>query len=202
MRARLCAPLATLALLALPAAAPAATSAVSVGDDFFSPSTVQIAPGDTVQWNWSGSNQHNVRADPNQTESFRSPFMTGSGSFSHTFPSRGRFTYFCEVHPTTMRGAVEVGSEPFPDTVLPRLAGLRARPSRRSVRFTFRLSERARVRASVSGPSRKVMARSLAAGRRSLTIRRLRRGRYRASLRVRDTAGNRGRTARTRFRIR
>src|SRR5215211_8570227 len=132
--------LSTLLALALPAPALAANTDVTVGDDFFDATTVQIQPGDSVTWRWNGSDQHNVKAFPDQTESFASPFMSGSGrTFSHTFPNRGRFTYFCEVHPETMRAAVEVGPPPFPDTSLPRITAVKPRPSGGAVKVGFRL---------------------------------------------------------------
>jgi plastocyanin len=190
--------------LALPASALAANADVNVGDNFFDPTPARIQPGDSVTWRWSGFVQHNVRADANQTESFRSAIVSGAGrTFAHTFAKPGRFAYFCEVHPTTMRGAVEVGPAPFPDTLLPRVTGVRARTSGSTAKVSFRLTERSRVRVSLSGPSRKTISRVLRRGRRSLTFRRLRGGRYRASLRATDTAGNRGRLVRSsRFRVR
>ena len=182
---------------------PAAAQTVTVGDDFFAASTVQVQPGDTVTWRWDGSSEHNVRAFPHQTESFRSAFMSGTGkTFARAFAKPGRFTYFCEIHPSTMRGAVEVGPAPFPDTSLPRVTGLKARVAGSVVKLSFRLSESARVRASLSGPSRKVTTRILRKGSRSLTLRGLRDGRYRAGLRATDTAGNRGEAASKRVSVR
>lgn len=181
----------------------AAAQTVTVGDDFFAASTVQVQPGDTVTWRWDGSSQHNVRAFPNQTESFRSAFMSGTGkTFARTFAKPGRFSYFCENHPSTMRGAVEVGPAPFPDTGLPRVSGLKARVSGSAVKLSFRLSENARVRASLSGPSRKGITKTLRRGSRSITLRGLRDGRYKAGLRATDTAGNRGAAASKRFSVR
>lgn len=173
-----------------------ASTFVSIGDDFFDPATVRIQPGETVTWRWAGSSKHSVVANANQTERFRSPLQS-SGSFPHTFAKPGRFTYHCEIH-SNMRGAVEVGSAPFPDTGLPRLAGARARVSGSTAKVSFRLSERSRVRVALSGPSRRVITRVLGPGKRSISFRRLRRGGYRASLRPTDTAGNKGRLVKTR----
>jgi plastocyanin len=179
---------------------PAAAADVEVGDDFFSPSTVRIAPGDRVVWRWSGSALHNVKSTEGQSESFRSSLMTGPGaSFQHTFTRAGRFTYFCEVHPVNMRGAVEVGAPPFPDSTPPRLSRLRARVRARSVSLSFRLSETARVRVSLSGATRRRFTRRFGRGRRGLTLRRMRRGRHRVTLTPIDLAGNRGASLRRRF---
>jgi plastocyanin len=199
---RLAAPLAVLALAA-PGPALAANVDVAVRDDFFEPTPVRVQPGDSVTWRWNDYNQHNVRSFANQTESFRSPFMSGSGTFSRTFAKRGRFTYFCEVHRPFMRGAVEVGPPPFPDTTLPRVFGVKAKIAGSAVKLSFRLSERARLRVSLSGPSTRRATRTLGRGKRSLTFRRLRGGRYRATLRPTDTAGNKGRAVKSsRFSVR
>jgi len=190
-----------LLALALPAPALAANADVNVGDGFYDAPTAQIQPGESVTWHWTGSDQHTVTASANQTMSFRSPLM-GSGTFTRSFPKPGRFTYFCEVH-SDMKGAVEVGPAPFPDTLLPRVSGAKATVSGRTAKVGFRLSEKARVRVALSGPSKKVMTRLLAKGKRSISFRHLRAGRYRTSLRATDTAGNRGRLIKLkRFRVR
>ena len=193
-----------LTALAVPAPALAANADVNVGDDFFDPVPVRIQPGDSVTWRWSGSSDHSVRAVANQTESFRSAIMSGAGkTFARPFAKRGRFTYFCEVHPGTMRGAVEVGPAPFPDTILPRVTSVKAKVSGSSVKLSFRLSEKSRLRVSLSGPSKKRATRTLGKGKSSLVFRRLREGRYRASLRPTDTTGNKGRAVKSsRFRVR
>jgi plastocyanin len=197
---RLALPL-TLLALAAPAPAFAANADVNVGDDFYDAPTVQIQPGDSVTWHWAGLDQHTVTASANQTMSFRSKLMS-SGTFARTFAKPGRFTYFCETH-SNMRGAVEVGPAPFPDTGLPRVSGAKAKVSRRTAKVSLRLSEKARVRVALSGPSKQVIARVLAQGKRSFSFRHLRAGSYRASLRATDTAGNNGRTVKLkRFRVR
>ena len=185
--------------LAVPAGAQAATATVRVGDDFFQPGVAQIAPGDQVSWVWEGQNQHTVTTYPDQSESFDSGTRT-SGTFSRVFTRRGRFRYFCEVHPLTMRGAVEVGPAPFPDTSIPSFGRARVVGSPGKARFTFRLSEAATVAIAVRGPSRKSFRRRLGKGRRSVTLRRLRAGRYRAALTATDRAGNKGR-AKGRFTV-
>jgi plastocyanin len=196
-----------LALLAIPAPALAASNAdVTIGDDFYeSPTatapTVKIQPGDTVTWHWTGMDQHTVTASPNQTVSFSSPFKT-SGTFKRGFPKPGRFIYHCQVH-DQMRGAVEVGPPPFPDTSLPRISRYKARVSGSTMKVSFKLSEKSRVRVAVSGPSDKVVTRLLGTGKRSITFRHLKAGRYRAGLRLRDTAGNKGHSPKTkRVRVR
>jgi plastocyanin len=192
--------LALTCLLAVPAVASAAD--VSVGDNFFSPKTVQIQPGDTVTWTWKGLAAHNVRSDPGQTESFKSDVMLGAGkTYDHTFANAGRFTYLCEIHGPAMSGVVEVGSGPFPDTLLPRLTRLKASGGNAAAKLSFRLSEASRVKVSLRGPSRRTVTKRLGKGSRSVRFKRLKAGRYRATVRPTDLAGNRGRAVTKRFTV-
>jgi|CXWL01.1.fsa_nt_gi plastocyanin len=95
------------ALLA-PAAATATTVVVNVNNNSFSPATVNISPGDTVQWVKATSGFHNVSANG---ASFRSGDATASTfTFSHTFASVGSFGYECEVHGPAMSGTVNVSA--------------------------------------------------------------------------------------------
>jgi plastocyanin len=69
------------------------------GDNVFSPSSVTINPGDTVQWTW-GSNDHSstsgVPGMPNGI--WDSGILNSGATFSHTFNSAGTFPYYCTVH--------------------------------------------------------------------------------------------------------
>lgn len=84
----------------------AATVTVSVQDDQFSPESITVAVGGTVQWNWTGSNQHTVTS--NGAESFDSGAPQSTGTFSHTFNAIGAFSYLCAIHGTLMAGTVKV----------------------------------------------------------------------------------------------
>jgi plastocyanin len=193
-------PLTCVAALGLAAPASAAQSAVTVGDNFFKETTVRIQPGDSVRWSWTGSDTHTVTANADQTLKFGSREQT-RGSFSQTFAKRGKFLYHCEIHPDEMRGTVEVGAAPFPDTSLPRVARASAKTRGRTATVRFRLSEKAKVRLKLTGAARKTVTKSLGKGSRSLKLRRLKPGRYRATLTATDAAGNKGRAAKARFRI-
>ena len=88
----------------------AATVMVQVapgGDTSFSPSSVSISPGDTVQWVWkSKSMPHSVTSS---TGLFNSGIQqSNTFTFSHTFSTAGTFPYFCTVHPLFMKGTVNV----------------------------------------------------------------------------------------------
>lgn len=178
----------------------AAVTPVSVGDNFYDERTVRIQPGDSVSWSFDGDIEHTVTSSRNQTMRFKSGFKS-SGTFTQDFPDPGRFTYFCEVHGPTMSGVVEVGGPPFPDTKLPVLSRLGARAGDGAAKLRFRLSERSRVKVTLSGPSRRSVTKRLGKGKRSVAFRRLGAGRYKATLRPTDSAGNRGKAVAKRFTV-
>jgi cullin-associated NEDD8-dissociated protein 1 len=64
--------------------------------------SLTITRGDTVRWTWDlDGDAHDVVSGTRTTGhdgSFRSPYQR-SGSFSHTFNSRGVFQYYCSPHP-------------------------------------------------------------------------------------------------------
>ncbi len=115
------------ALLAA-ASSRAATVTVQVGPGgsmSFSPASVDIQIGDTVQWNWA-SGPHSVRSGTQQQPSniLSSGTQSPAFSYSHTFPTAGTVPYFCEVHGNMMSGTVSVTAPtptPSPTPILPRV---------------------------------------------------------------------------------
>jgi plastocyanin len=84
--------------------APTQTNAVAVGDDFFSPSSIQVAVGTTVTWTWAnGAAQHNVTFG----DGVASNTLVGGQSYSRTFSTAGTFAYVCTLH-GSMTGSVLV----------------------------------------------------------------------------------------------
>jgi len=103
----------TTAFFLSPVCAVAATHTVNVLDpSSFSPSSLTIEVGDTVQWiNAAGGMTHNVIADDN---SFRSNTSSGF-TFSMTFNSVAEILYHCGIHSssaalggTNMNGSITV----------------------------------------------------------------------------------------------
>ena len=91
-------------IIAVPAVAQT-THMVTVGDNFFSPSELTIAPGDTVQWNNAvGGNPHDVTSN---TGAWTAPSTATSFTFSVTFNDPGTFNYHCTVH-AGMTGVITV----------------------------------------------------------------------------------------------
>jgi plastocyanin len=88
---------------------------VAPGGDFsFSPFSVSINAGDTVQWVWkSKAMPHSVTSGSGGVSNglFDSGIhQSNTFTFSHTFPTAGTFPYFCSVHFTAMKGTVTVAA--------------------------------------------------------------------------------------------
>ena len=83
----------------------ASSTMVTVGDDFFSPSTVTIATGTTVKWVFSGQSAHTATST---TGVFDSSTPMSSGTFEFRFTTPGTFPYFCRVHGQAMSGTIVV----------------------------------------------------------------------------------------------
>ena len=99
-----------LAVPFLPTARAAATVSVEIVNLSFNPSSITIAPGDTVIWyNNESATHHSVTSDTGVTPSFNSGEIVAGTSWSHTFDTEGTFTYHCMYHPS-MHGTVIVGS--------------------------------------------------------------------------------------------
>jgi len=85
-------------------ASKSATAAVAIGDNFFKPAKLRVKPRTTVNWTNNGSNPHTVTQVGG---GFDSGNLSSGQKFSRTFKGLGKFSYFCEIHPT-MRATVKV----------------------------------------------------------------------------------------------
>ena len=81
----------------------AAAGHVNVIDNRFDPKTIEIAPGDTVTWDFKGNAQHNVTGEAGLKSGNKK-----EGSYEHQFNSAGTYSYVCTIHPG-MTGKVKVG---------------------------------------------------------------------------------------------
>jgi plastocyanin len=77
-------------------AAPVAGDAVSIDNFAFVPATLTVPVGGTVTWTNHDEEPHTVAASDG---SFHSPGMGSQATYSHTFPTAGRFDYVCSIHP-------------------------------------------------------------------------------------------------------
>jgi plastocyanin len=88
-------------MLFQPGVAGAATITVTVGNNCFcfSPSSVTIHPGDTVQWTWSSSG-HSTTSGTQCTPNglWDTGILSQGATFSRTFNTAGSFPYYCSAH--------------------------------------------------------------------------------------------------------
>ena len=118
------------ALSAMPATPAIAqeTTTVAVGDFWFCSSSFEtgvcettITAGDTVVWNFAGSAAPHTATEcgascdsPTGSPSWDSGFIDDGSTFQSTFSQPGTYLYFCEIHPSLMRGRIVVQAAPTP----------------------------------------------------------------------------------------
>ncbi len=107
-------PIAVLAAVAVCGAvavpAFAATKTVKVGPGVkFGPSSVAIAKGGKVKFQWTGGLPHNVRVTkaPKGARKFNISTRT-KGTVTKTFTRRGTYSLLCDIHAPGMRMTVKV----------------------------------------------------------------------------------------------
>lgn len=106
---------------AKPAAKPQATVAaneVQIKLIAYKPAKRTITKGTTLTWHQMDPGFHTVTSGtveqgaagvtPKPDGMFGSGQLATGKAFSHQFDTPGTFTYFCEIHPATMRGEVTV----------------------------------------------------------------------------------------------
>ncbi len=86
---------------------------INVGPSIaFTPSTVTVAPGETVTWMWLGSPHSSTSNATSGPEFWDSNVQFTGATFSHTFKTPGSYPFYCKVHSsptgTTMNGVVNV----------------------------------------------------------------------------------------------
>ena len=113
-----------LLLVLGPSLATATTFTVTVGNGglFFSPSSITIQPGDTIQWTWSSSVHSSTSGTPGSPNGiWDSGILNQGATFSHTFSTVGSFPYYCTPHGGCcgMTGTVTVSSPTPTPTPIP-----------------------------------------------------------------------------------
>ncbi len=94
-----------------------ANQTVTVGPSLaFSPSTVTVAPGETVTWVWAAGPHSTTSNATTGPETWDSGIQGSGATFSHLFSTPGSWPYYCAVHSspagTTMNGVVLVALPP------------------------------------------------------------------------------------------
>lgn len=96
--------LAAALVLALPAGAGAATQPVDIQFDAFSPSQLDVLPGETVAWSNVSPRVHTVTSDSGL---FDAGQLAPGAAFSRQFDASGAYAYHCTIH-AGMVGEVDV----------------------------------------------------------------------------------------------
>jgi len=81
------------------------THTVTIDASSFQPSSITIAPGDTVTWTNKDVIPHT--ATSSKAGVFDSGTIAAGKSWTHTFKESGSSPYLCQFHPT-MKGTVGV----------------------------------------------------------------------------------------------
>jgi plastocyanin len=89
------------------------STAISVGNNYFDPSTTTIAVGSKVTWTWNscGGDGYGGQTCVAHSIVFDDGAASGSqsdGSWSRTFTTAGTFKYHCAVHGAAMAGTITV----------------------------------------------------------------------------------------------
>jgi plastocyanin len=81
---------------------------ITVGNNFFNPSTFNATAGQTVTWAWAdGAVTHNIVFVDGAPGSGN----LSSGTFQRTFSTAGTYNYFCSIHgASVMSGVVNVAA--------------------------------------------------------------------------------------------
>jgi plastocyanin len=85
---------------------PGKTYTVNLGDNFFSPSSVNLKVNDSINWSWAtvaGFEPHNVTLDIFPIGVSRSDFASQTTAatsyrFKRTFKKAGNYTFVCSLH--------------------------------------------------------------------------------------------------------
>lgn len=80
----------------------ASSATVSIGDDFYQPTSIRIAVGGTVTFRNAGGDEHSATSS-----GFDTGVLSGGASVRKTFKAPGTFAFLCVFH-SDMRGTVEV----------------------------------------------------------------------------------------------
>jgi plastocyanin len=187
-------------------------------DNRWTPNTVTVKVGETVTWSFAGTTiPHNVKSGAGwELETARTP---AGPSAPYTFTTPGTYEFFCQLHPTPMRGTVtvtdEAGTLPPPppppplsaqpfvndvpapvvlevrDVVAPTLDHVAVSRVAHGARVRFRLSEAGELTVRLThGKTVKTRTVEVRKGTSSVTVKGLRAGSYRVQVSAKDLAGN------------
>ncbi len=99
---------APVALLS-PAAAWADTAHIGIKNFMFTPMTMTITQGTTVQWINLDDIPHTV---VEKGKAWRSPALDTNDTYIHTFDQPGTYEYFCGLHPQMVAKIIVTAAKP------------------------------------------------------------------------------------------
>jgi plastocyanin len=79
-------------------------ASVEITDNDVDPADVEVAPGETVEWDNAGDQPHTVTFD----DEIDSLEIDPGETWARTFDETGEFAYYCTIHPDEMEGTVTV----------------------------------------------------------------------------------------------
>ncbi|HJU84387.1 MAG TPA: plastocyanin/azurin family copper-binding protein [Holophagaceae bacterium] len=85
-------------------------NSTGAGANAFYPSTLTVAVGTTVTWQWTaGTMTHNVTSGtaPTGDGAYFSPNQS-TGTYTHQYTAAGTYPYFCSIHGAVMSGSITV----------------------------------------------------------------------------------------------
>ena len=182
-------PVAAVTPLGLASPASARDWTVDAVDFSFVPSTTTVDVGDSVTWNFTvaGHTSTSVDGQAERWNSASSATNPAGTTFSHRFTEPGSYRYICIPHQDFMTGVIEVRG----GSVASLIDDVTTKRRGRRVRVSFQLTKSATVTYRLRGPSRRTIKRGrLNTGRHGITVRRLKRGRYRGALTATDESGH------------
>lgn len=101
MRALFAAALAALLIAGCAGSSPAASTDhkdVDVADNKFNPSTVNVVPGQAVEFHSSGNNKHTVTIHDPSGATVHDKELSKGQATSYTFAKAGTYHVFCTLH--------------------------------------------------------------------------------------------------------
>jgi plastocyanin len=183
----LLAPFTAVAVLGVAAPSLAADAGVDVTPDFtFAPKEQKVAVGDTVTWNFLDGG-HSTTSRPDQPQKWNSRVLAQGKTFAETFTTPGRYQYYCIPHRDFMKGTIVVGEDKVKKTV----GAISAKVRGTKVTISFKLNEAAVATLKLKGATKKtVKTKRLAAGKRSIVVKKLKAGSYSGTLTLSDDFDN------------
>jgi len=84
-----------------------AGAVIHISEYMFSPMSVTIKAGQTIEWHNDGNVAHTV-TETSSPRTFASADVNPGQSYTQTFDKAGTYNYVCSIHPDRMHGTIVV----------------------------------------------------------------------------------------------